>query len=164
MPRERGGINLQDALFQALRPFVAAKGKNFVKYSEEKAVHESSQDQALIEDQADLIYAVMSVALNMSFNKTLVYGVMSSLAAEFSKYWHKFQPSMRLEWTECMVRRFRNLCHQVSQAQRKPTRPSWIQKLSFNAKGAPGWRVSGKGSMLKRPAAESGPAAGDTAV
>ena len=133
--RARGGTGLTEALLEALKPLCAAKGKNFIKYSEEAAVCESSQDKCAIAEQEDIIFAAMTALGNLSFNKLVVQSVMSALFDLNYQSWRHATMAMKQEWVDCLSKRFRNMCYQAAQSSEEDDTTSLDREAELQRQG-----------------------------
>ena len=123
-------------LCDALKKHVASRGKSFVRYDESAVVKDSKLQLEKIKAHKELLGILHNLSSGLHFKRTLLVKAFTTLAHECGdKLRLTSDTSFIKDWATTMSRRVMNMCHHVAQAMNKPTPPTWVSELPWNAAG-----------------------------
>lgn len=141
-------------LVEALAPFVRAGGREWLRYTENKKVHDTKVVKELILESADILLAILRLSENLLFQKSQVRMAMAILCKEHGRAWNLTDDDAEY-WEETMVRRFRNLCYITNRLRSKKEKtPEWFvaleRKWPILARREPGGSIA-SGAASSKP-------------
>ena len=129
--RKRSGLTPVQ-IANALKPFVVADGRKFLRFAEDEHIKTMKVDRDQILAMAHIVVPLREIDNTLSLRKRVAHEAMDILA-EVCEDRLRLLPDHRNSWIEVMSNRLRNLCACIGHAEARPSPPGWVQQLPWKA-------------------------------